>query len=209
MLRVLRRQSFHEVQRRWALGELQSQFFPSDDREVIAETRGLLESPRRVDQETGLARHRVTRGEYIRSLPADTEWSIARLDCGDPGIGRFRTIDVPGWRRLTGGTLLVADAARAIAETPGLDPRVEGIWESLESDRFESIGLTLIGRGGAGPFTVVEGTGRLVSVYGSRLRGTLPPGLGTHLEVALGLSETRWPPASGSGPDRGRSARPP
>ncbi|MCG6537998.1 MAG: hypothetical protein L7F78_25605, partial [Syntrophales bacterium LBB04] len=77
-------------------------------------------------------------------------------------------------------------------DSPGEDRRVDPIISAFKKGQVEMAGITLFGSTREGPFTIVEGTGRLVAVYLRNIAEPFSPRLQDEIEVVLGLSATRW-----------------
>jgi hypothetical protein len=189
---ILREIDRHEMARRFAIGEVNSGFFFSPDETDRKKTLQLLTSGDHDLERLRIQRHQRTRGGFIDSLPRDTEWHLAKLPMSADEFELLRTVNVDGWVKYTNGSLRLIDAAIFLEANPEADPRVTEIISACKQGRIELCGITLFGRTTDGPLTVVEGTARLVSLYLTCAKQRSCPLSLEDVEIALGLSETRW-----------------
>jgi len=173
--------------RRWALGELDSQFFGGNDNSR-SEVKELLESGNPEREVEGTQKALCHRAAFINSIPADTEWYLAALPLANSEFASIKTIkDSAGWQAYTRGSYLLSDAVNYLLANPGVDQRVASIIA-----RFPNVsltGITMIAENPEGILTIAEGTARMVALYKHRVldRAFVNP-----VEVALGLSKTKW-----------------
>jgi len=174
------------------MGEVNSGFFFSQDEVDRNRTLQLLTSGNYTDERSGIRNHQITRGGFIKSLPQDTKWYLAKLHMSEDEFGRLRTVNVDGWVNYTKGSLMLTDAAIFLEASPQADQRVTEIVDACKQGTIELCGITLFGRTTDGLLTVVEGTARLVSLYLTCVKQRSCQLNLEDIEVVLGLSETRW-----------------
>lgn len=151
--------------RRWALGEVMSQFFHEQSNTYKQETLSFLRSKNEYEISEGIRRHQLTRGLLISLIPKETKWYLAKLPVTESELSKLYTIRGTGWERYSGGTFKLSDTSAFIQRNPTEDMRVAAIISGLEVGIFEPTGITLIGRAETGPYQILEGNGRLVSIY--------------------------------------------
>jgi len=189
---ILRKIDTHEMARRFAIGEVNSGFFFSQNETDKKKTLQLLTSGDYSLECLGIQNHRRTRGPFVDSLPRDTGWSLAKLRMSEDEFKQLRTVNVDGWVRYTNGSLRLIDAAFFLAANPEADPRVTEVIGACKQGQIELCGITLFGRTADGPLTIVEGKARLVSLYITHVKQQSCPHRLEEIEIALGLSEANW-----------------
>ena len=189
---ILRKIDTHEMARRFAIGEVNSGFFFSQNEIDKKKTLQLLTSGDYDLECLGIQNHRRTRGPFVDSLPRDAVWSLAKLRMSEDEFELLRTVNVDGWVKYTNGLLRLIDAAIFLAANPEVDPRVTEVIGACKQGRIELCGITLFGRTVDGPLTIVEGTARLVSLYLTNVKQRSCPHRLEEIEIALGLSEANW-----------------
>ncbi len=189
-MRIIRSVSSHEMARRFAIGEVNSSFFHSNDERHRQETLQLLQSGNLMSEIEGIRRHRLTRAALVDSVPSDTEWNLARINLSKEEFAQLQTIRDPGWINHTGGTLRLVDAATSLQADPGRDNRVTDVVSACKQGQLELRGITLLGQSLSGPFSILEGTARLVALYLCCVISTVGPYCGEDMEIMLGLSQT-------------------
>jgi len=179
----------HEVLRLWAVGEVHSQFFKPIYESVRTETLFLLQSGNRYLEEEGINNVLEFKQGLIDSISTCIKWYKAILEINKSDLDMVYTLQLPGWQRNTKGTFLVADAARNIQNFPHLDRRVSQIYQSLKNNQntVEMEGITLLAVDKIGPYVVVEGTGRLTSIYIAQQLDRLNIIKNNQIEVTIGL----------------------
>lgn len=183
----------HEALRRWAIGEVKSRFFYSKDPAIQEETLSLLRSGDRSKEAEGIRRHHKTRGSFIGSIPADTKWFLASFDVVENEFQGLRTIeDNKLWKKYSGGSYLLRDAANCLIKNPWEDPRVCPIILGLPDGYVDLTGITLWSMGKEGPYIIAEGTARLVAIYYHCIHKGIELFENNAVEVSLGISKTKW-----------------
>jgi len=189
---ILRKIDIHEMARRFAIGEVNSEFFFSQDEIFKKKTLQLLTSGDYNLECLGIQNHQKTRGSFVDSLPGDTKWFLAKLRMSEDEFEQLRTIKDDGWVKYTNGSLRLIDAAIFLAANPEADARVTRVIGACKQGSIELCGITLFGRTANGPLTIVEGTARLVSLYLTNIKQQSCPHRLEEIEIALGLSEANW-----------------
>ncbi len=190
-MRTIRKASFHEVLLRFAIGEVNSDFAP-EDQEYRQRTLSLLVSGDPILESEGIERQLQLRRQFLHSIPTDTQWGLANLGLTKAEFSPLYTIREEGWIKLTGGTLRLIDAANLINSDPTRDRRIAAVVSSCKQGRLELRGVTLLTQTERGPFTIVEGTARLLALYLCCILGASSPHCSEDLEVAVGLSKSTW-----------------
>jgi hypothetical protein len=155
----------HEVLRRWAMGEVDSKFFIPVYETHKEDTLEKLRSGQPKLEREGIAAVLELKQGLVDSISQYINWYRASLEIDKSDLDLVYTLQLSGWQRNTGGTFLLADAARNIYNMPKLDPRVYSIFAALKSKNVVMEGITLLAVDKIGPYVVVEGTGRLTSIY--------------------------------------------
>ncbi len=190
-MKVFNDTTWHEMHRRWTLGELDSTTF-GVGRENQEAVRTLLESGNETFESKGILSHHK-RINYWNSLPADTEWKTARLELTDLEFERIRTIQDPqGWGFLTNGSYKLVDAALNIESGTRVDARISGAVSALSLGSLNLTGITLHSTLGSEVYTVAEGSARLVALYLCCVKNVPKPQCIDAIDVIWGVSKARW-----------------
>ncbi|MGY0036912.1 hypothetical protein [Pedobacter sp. NJ-S-72] len=134
----------HEVLRRWAIGEVYSEFFNPLYEAGRQETMNMLLSGSRYLEREGIGMVLEFKQSLVDSISLYVKWYSAVLEINKSDLDMVYTLQLPGWERNTDGTYLVADAAKNINEMPYLDTRVTGIYNSLKDRNVKLQGITLL-----------------------------------------------------------------
>lgn len=177
----------HEVLRRWAIGEVYSEFFNPLYESGREETMKMLFSGNRYLEREGIDIVLEFKQSLVDSISLYVKWYKAILEINKSDLDMVYTLQLPGWERNTDGSYLVADAAKNINEMPFLDPRVTGIYNALKDSEIKLQGITLLAVDKIGPYVAVEGTGRLTSIYMAQQLNKLDLIKDNQVEIALGL----------------------
>ena len=177
----------HEVLRRWAVGEVYSEFFNPLYESRREETLSMLLSGSNVLEKEGIDNVLELKQGLVDSISLYINWYRAFLELNKSDLDMVYTLQLPGWERCTAGSFLIADAARKIREVPYLDPRVTSIYKSLKNKQVKLEGITLLAVDKIGPYVAVEGTGRLTSIYMAQHLEHLDLLDNNRLEITLGL----------------------
>ncbi|MGB3346122.1 MAG: hypothetical protein WBA71_02545 [Candidatus Humimicrobiia bacterium] len=185
--------SRHEMTRRWAIGEVNSQFFCFKDQTMREETLAWLKSGDPIKEENGIKRHHVCRGHFINSIPLDTRWFLASLPIVEDEFNKLRTIkDNNGWNKYSSGSYLFCDAANYLIKNLDVDQRIKSIINRPRDRNIESTGITLISKNKKGPYIIAEGTARLVAIYYHCILKGIKLFENNTIEVVVGVSKTKW-----------------
>lgn len=177
----------HEVLRRWAIGEVYSEFFNPLYESGREETMKMLFSGNRYLEREGIDVVLEFKQSLVDSISLYVKWYKAILEINKSDLDMVYTLQLPGWERNTDGSYLVADAAKNINEMPFLDARVTGIYNAFKDREVKLQGITLLAVDKIGPYVAVEGTGRLTSIYMAQQLNNLNLVKDNQVEIALGL----------------------
>lgn len=183
----------HEMLRLWAIGEVYVDLLTPKNNKTAKEILTLLKSKdvtlERKGIELALKSHHW---DLIGFIPEDIVWYKAILEVTNPEFYKLNTLPVEELARISNNTFRVAYAANLMMKKPDLDQRISGIINAMKrgGEEVQFSGITLLAREANGPYTILEGNGRLISLYYlefiEKLR--ICPELG--IEVVLGLSVT-------------------
>jgi hypothetical protein len=177
----------HEVLRRWAVGEVYSQFFNPIHESSRHETLAMLLSGSKYLEKEGIDNVLELKQGLVDSMSLYINWYRAYLEISKSDLDMVYTLQLPGWERNTEGSYLISDAAKNIQEVPYLDSRVTGIYRALKKKEVKLDGITLLAVDKVGPYVAVEGTGRLTSIYIAQQLDHLDLLDNNQVEVTLGL----------------------
>ena len=191
-MKIIREITFQEMLRRFAIGEVFSDFYRAPSNESRNETLQLLESGKHSQETEGIERVLSGRHFLVKSLPQETKWYLAKLPITLDNFLAIQTINDSGWVNHSGGTQKLIDAAINLRDAPGKDIRVDSIVSAFKQGNVEMRGITLMGQSENGPYTIAEGNGRLVAVYLCCVDEQSSPICKSEIEVVLGTTEIRW-----------------
>ena len=177
----------HEVLRRWAVGEVYSQFFNPTYESNREEALGMLLSGNHYLESEGINNVLELKRGLVDSISLYINWFKAILEINRSDLDLVYTLQLPGWKRNTNGSYLIADAAKNIRQSPNLDCRVSGIYKALKDKAVKMEGITLLAVDKIGPYVAVEGTGRLTSIYMAQQLDHLNLIDNNQIEITLGL----------------------
>jgi hypothetical protein len=177
----------HEVLRRWAVGEVYSEFFNPLYESTREETLGMLLSGSKYLEKEGINNVLELKQGLVDSISLYINWYRAKLELNKSDLDMVYTLQLPGWERSTDGSFLISDAARNINEVPYRDRRVTCIYNALKDKKVKLEGITLLAVDKVGPYVAVEGTGRLTSIYIAQQLNHLDLMDKNEVEVTLGL----------------------
>ena len=177
----------HEVLKRWAIGEVYSEFFIPLYESQREKTLNMLVSGNRYLEQEGIDQVLEVKQSLIDSLSKYIKWYKAILEINKSDLDMVYTLQLPGWERNTGGSYLIADAARKIQKVPYLDKRVAAIYDALKNKDVKLEGITLLAVDKIGPYVAVEGNGRLTSIYMAQQLEKLDLIDNNQIEITLGL----------------------
>jgi hypothetical protein len=195
MMKLIRKIKKHEVLRRWAIAEVYVEYLNSSHLDYPQETLRLLHSNDRTLEEIGINRSlKLHHLSLVDCLPADTSWFLAGLEINKTEFDQLYTLPVIGMAKISGDTYKVSQAAVIIQQNPNLDARITAIRNALKlnPEEVHVSGITLLAKDFDGPFTVIEGNGRLISLYSILFleENNFVPN--NQVEVAIGLSDSKF-----------------
>ena len=186
----------HEALKRWAIGEVNPDFFCrcyGYDPELREQTLALLTSGDPIKEAEGIRRHQCARAPLVCRIPWDAKWFLGSLHVIEDEFEGLRTIrDNNLWKKYSGGSYLLCDAANYLIKNPCEDPRISAIIRGLPDGRVNLTGITFISQAKEGPYIIAEGTARLVAIYYHCIYKGVELYENNAIEVALGISETKW-----------------
>ncbi|WP_090559860.1 hypothetical protein [Pedobacter hartonius] len=177
----------HEVLRRWAVGEVYSEFFNPLYESNREETLSMLLSGSHYLEREGISNVLEFKQGLVDSISLYINWYRALLEINKSDLDMVYTLQLPGWERNTEGSFLISDAARNIHQVPYLDKRVTSIYTALKNKEVKLEGITLLAVDKVGPYVAVEGTGRLTSIYMAQQLEHLDLIDQNSVEVTLGI----------------------
>ncbi|MCX2477776.1 hypothetical protein OQY15_01665 [Pedobacter sp. MC2016-15] len=186
-MKLLEKIDRHEVLRRWAVGEVYSEFFNPAFESTRQETLTMLLSGSHYLEKEGISNVLELKQGLVDSISLYINWYRALLELKKSDLDLVYTLQLPGWKRNTDGSYLISDAARNLNKLPYLDARVSGIYRALKNQDVKLEGITLLAVDKVGPYVAVEGTGRLTSIYMIHALDHLEISENNEVEVTLGL----------------------
>lgn len=186
-MKIVEKIDRHEVLKRWAIGEVYSEFFNPLYETQRNETMAMLQSGSAYLEKEGIDQVLELKQSLIDSLSKYIKWYKAILEINKSDLDMVYTLQLPGWERNTKGSYLIADAAKNIKQIPYLDHRVTAIYRALKRREVKLEGITLLAVDKIGPYVAVEGNGRLTSIYMAQQMDKLDVIDKNQIEVTLGL----------------------
>ncbi len=191
-MKIIREITFHEMLRRFAVGETFSEFYKAPNDEHRKETLRLLKSGEQNQENEGIHRALERRGSVVNSLfQLRAKWYLANLPVTHDQFSVIQTFPDPNWIRYSGGTRKLIDAAIYLRDVSRKDVRIDEIVSAFNRGDVEMQGITLIGQSEEGPFIIAEGNGRLVAVYLCCVDEQSNPICQSEIEVVLGITPIR------------------
>ncbi|MCC8423669.1 hypothetical protein [Mucilaginibacter sp. UR6-11] len=166
-MRLLEQITKHEMMRRWAIGEVHVDLLSSNSAELYKTLKLLLSQKIELEKE-GINRALKYRHLcLIDCIAEDAAWYLAALDITQNEFNRLNTLTVPDLAMVTNNTYKINYGAHIIRQNPDLNPRISNIMNALRKKHrtVQLTGITLLAKNATGPFTIVEGNGRLISLY--------------------------------------------
>lgn len=182
----------HEMLRLWAIGEVYVDLLNPENSEPGKEILSLLNSKdailERKGIERGLKNHHWSLIDFI---PEDTVWHKAILELNKPEFHKLNTLPVDDLGRITNNTFRLVYAANIIMMKPDLNRRISEIIGAMKRGvgEVQLSGITLLANEENGPYTILEGNGRLISLYNLEFIEKLKICPERQVEVVLGLSD--------------------
>jgi len=183
----------HEMLRRWAISEVYVDLLNDFDSFELEETLFMLLGKDPEKEEEGIKRALKTHHiSLVDCLPDDVTWYLALLKINQQEFNLLRSLPVPDLGRVTNNTYKIPYGARIINQKRSLNLRISSIMKNFRKGKqhVQLSGITLLGKGVEGPFTIIEGNGRLISLY--QVLFNEQRSISFHnnkLEVVLGLSD--------------------
>ncbi|SDM27261.1 hypothetical protein SAMN05421820_103376 [Pedobacter steynii] len=184
--------SRHEMLRLWAIGEVYVELLNPENKATANKALDLLNSKAPLLEKEGI--EQVLKSHHwslIDFIPKDTVWYRAVLEVNKFEFNKLNTLPVADLARITNNTFRLAYAATIVVKRPDLNPRINGIINAMKKRRQEVqfSGITLLAKGIDGPYTILEGNGRLISLYHLEFIEKLKISDNGEIEVLIGLSE--------------------
>ncbi len=193
-MKIIREITFHEMLRRFAVGEVRSySFYKAPNDEHRKESLCLLMSGEQDQEHEGI--HRVLEGRRSvvnNLLQLRLKYYLANLPITHSQFSVIKTYNDRNWVRYSGGTRKLIDAASYLRDAPGEDNRVDKIISAFKRGDIEMQGITLVKESETGFFTIFEGNARLVAVYLCCVDEQSSPICKSEVEVVLGISAISW-----------------
>lgn len=191
-MRLIKPIDKHEMLRRWSICEVYVDLFSDLDSLQLKETLHLLYSSDPEKESVAIKRalkeHHLS---LINCIPEDTVWYLAALTICKKEFNQLRTLPVPDLAAVTNSTYKIPYGARLISENPVLNPRIAQLIKTLRKGKqyVQFSGITLLAKKTDGPFTIIEGNGRMISLYQVLFNEDRDLKFYNHeLQVVLGLS---------------------
>lgn len=194
-MKQIRKIKEHEVLRRWAIGEVYVEYLNATNEDYPQETLRLLHSNDEALQKLGIRRslkeHHLS---LVDCLPSDVSWYLAALELKQSEFDRLKTLPVLDMAMITNHTYKVSYAANHMDQITYLNPRISQIKNAFRSDRdqVQLLGITVLARNFEGPFTIIEGNGRLISLHSLIFLERDYTLSDDYIEVVLGISDEEF-----------------
>lgn len=133
-MKIIRKITFHEMLRRFAVGEAFSEFNHSPNDEHRKEMLRLLKSGKQNQEIKGINRILAGRKILLESFPKKAKWYLANLPVTLDQFSTIQTINDPGWVSYSGGTQKLIDAATNLRDAPGTDIRIDAIVSAFRQE---------------------------------------------------------------------------
>lgn len=193
-MKLIRKIKKHEVLRRWAIAEVYVEYLNLTHLDYPQETLRLLHSNDRELEQIGISRSlKMHHLSLLDCMPSDTSWFLAGLEINKTEFDQLYTLPIIDLAKISRDTYKVSNAAAVIQQNPLLDPRITAIRNALISNpqQVQTSGIVLFAKDFDGPFTVIEGNGRLIGLYSILFleENSFIPN--DQIEVAIGLSDSK------------------
>ena len=186
-MKLVRPITKHEMLRKWAIGELDSQFFNPSGKEQKEETLAMLTSEVISEEVEGINLVLSLKQDLVASLPPDLKWYIAMLTLNKKEMDLIYTMQGEGWEQYSKGSYQLSSAARNLNNHTFRDERIENIINALRNNSIELSGITLVAEGIQGPYFAIEGNGRLTGLYILNLLEENSESLYGEIAITLGI----------------------
>jgi hypothetical protein len=167
-MKLIERIEKQEILRLWAIGEVYVELLNLENQRAAREVLNLLISGDKKLEKGGI--DRVLKDHHwslIEFIPKDTVWYRARLEVNRTEFNKLNTLPVADLARITNNTFRLAYAATIVKKRPDLNDRISSIIEAMkkEENEVQLSGITLLAKDIDGPYTILEGNGRLIGLY--------------------------------------------
>lgn len=188
-MKIIKKISKHEVLKRWATGELDSEFFKPanliDKRKVL----NMLMSENEMIEAEAIEQILAFKQDLVDALDPELNWYLAKLELNQLEMDAILTLDMPEWDLISRSTYQLSEAAKNIFENPSLDLRITDILNDLKDNKVQLKGITLLSEDVDGPYMAIEGNCRLTAIYIHHLLKSNENEHAVFVEVALGIYE--------------------
>lgn len=181
--------------RRWAIAEVHVEYLNSINEAPAQETLRLLYSTDPIMEGKGIKRSlKMHHLSLVDCLPSDVVWYLAKLELKQSEFDQLYTLPVFDLAQITNNTYKVSYAAKITQQKPLLNPRISAISEAFKSDpkSVQLSGMIVLAQGIDGPYTIIEGNGRLISLYSFLFLDENSFPLNDPIEVVIGFSDAKF-----------------
>lgn len=191
-MRLLTKIKRHEMLRRWAIAEVFVEYLGAMNEVVPQQILELLYSGDLSKEQEGINRtlkpHHLS---LVGCLPDDVSWYIGKLEVTVTEFNLLNTLPVPEFGEMTKHTYHVADAAKLLHNNQKLDLRINEIKQAVKirKENVQWLGITLVASNVDGPFVIVEGNGRLISLYQILFLENSQHSFNGEIEVVIGITK--------------------
>lgn len=192
-MKLIREIEKQEMLRRWAIAEVYVEYLNAIETDVPNEILALLYSGDPDMELDGISRAlKEHHFSLVDCLPSDVSWYLVELEIKQSEFDQLYTLPVPDLELITNYTFRVADAAHMIQKNRVSEDRINEIKNALKLGRVQLSGITLLAKRFTGPYTIIEGNGRLISLYNLLFVEASCKMLNDHIEVVIGLSDVEF-----------------
>lgn len=190
-MKLIQKVDQHEMLRRWAIGEVYREYLNAVNEDRPKEILALLNSGDLRSEAQGIKESLKTlHFILIDCLPPDISWHLVELEVNVAEFDRLLNLPIPELAQITKGKYRLSEASDMVFKNPGLNPRITEILNSFRADKthVQLSGITLLAKDEHGPFTLIEGNGRLISLYHLHFTEGINIIESGKLEVIMGFS---------------------
>lgn len=194
-MRLLKKIKKHEMLRRWAIAEVYVEYLGALNKIIPQQLLQLLYSEDITKEEEGIDQalkpHHLS---LANCLSDDVCWYLANLEINISEFNKLNTLPIPEFGGMTQYTYQVSSAARQLHDNPNLDLRINRIKEAAKrkGKQVQWSGITLIASSVDGPFTIIEGNGRLISLYQILFLENNQSYFDGEIEVVIGITNEEF-----------------
>ncbi|WP_222538853.1 hypothetical protein [Pedobacter polysacchareus] len=194
-MRLIRKIKKQEMMRRWAISEVYVEHMATMSEAIPQRLLQLLYSNEMSFVKEGI--YSVLKPQHLsllNCLPTKVTWYLAGLELTIQEFNKLQTLRVPEFEEISNNTCQLSDAAKQLYQYPYSNTRIAEIKQAAKngSKALQWTGITLLSCGRAGPFVIIEGNGRLISLYQLLFLEKHSNLKNCELEVVLGISEERF-----------------